>query len=222
MGIARQVPNLITLARLVLAATAFWFMDELLDHPPGSDAALNAACWAFGLFLAASITDFLDGYLARRYGWVTALGRIGDSVVDKVLTMGTMAYLAAGSATAATGAGIFGQDGDWMQVLPVWALVVSLAREFLITALRGLVESRGMQFPADRFGKLKMVLQVVYLAAALAGAAQLDHGGPLSLLGFARAPWFFTPVFWAMMLLTVASGAHYVTRGARMLSGSTE
>lgn len=222
MDKARQVPNLITLARLVLAATAFWFMDGLLGQEPGSDAARRAANWAFWLFLAASITDFLDGYLARKYGWVTALGRIGDSVVDKVLTMGTMAYLAAGSATAAVGAGVFGQEGDWMRVLPVWALVVSLAREFLITALRGLVESRGMQFPADRFGKLKMVLQVVYLAAALAGAAGLHESGPIALLGFAREAWFFTPVFWAMMLLTVASGAHYVTRGARMLSGSEE
>ena len=222
MSVARQVPNLITLARLFLAAAAFWFMDGVLGADPGSPEASSAAGWAFWLFIIAAITDFVDGYLARRYGWVTAIGRIGDSVVDKVLIVGTMAYLAAGSATAAIGAGHYGLEGDWIRTMPVWALVVTLAREFLITALRGLVESRGLQFPADRFGKLKFILQVVYLAAALGGASVLREGGVLEFIAFTRGPWILTIVFWAMMGLTVTSGVHYVTRGARMLSGSTE
>ncbi len=213
---------MITLARLILAAAAFWFMDQVLQVEAGSVAAADYAGWAFWLFLIASITDFIDGYLARRYGWVTALGRIGDSVVDKVLTVGTMAYLAAGCATSAIGAGHYGFDGDWIRVMPVWALVLTLAREFLITALRGLVESRGMQFPADRFGKLKMVLQVSYLSAALGGISSLAEGGSLHFLGFLRHAAIVTPVFWAMMALTVFSGIQYVTRGARMLSGSRE
>lgn len=220
MRLARQVPNLITLARLVLASAAFWFMGDVLHSEPGSLRAVDAAGIAFWLFLIASVTDFIDGHLARKYGWVSALGRIGDSVVDKVLTVGTMSYLAAGSATAAVGAGHFGVDGDVMRVMPVWALVITLAREFLITALRGLVESRGMQFPADRFGKLKMVLQVIYLSAALGGVSVVIEGGSLHLLEVARDPWLMAGVFWAMMGLTVASGIHYVTRGARMLSGN--
>lgn len=220
MQLARQVPNLITLARLVLASAAFWYMGDVLQAEPGSPAAARGAGIAFWLFLVASVTDFIDGHLARKYGWVSALGRIGDSVVDKVLTVGTMSYLAAGAATAAVGAGHFGLEGDVMRVMPVWALVITLAREFLITALRGLVESRGMQFPADRFGKLKMVLQVVYLSAALAGVSVLAEGGALEFLAIARDPWLMAGVFWAMMGLTVASGLHYVTRGARMLSGN--
>ena len=215
----KQVPNLITLARLVLAVVVFVFLGRMLVGEPGSAAAVGAANWAFWLFLIAAVTDFVDGYLARKYGWVTAVGRIGDSVVDKVLIIGTMAYLAAGCATAPVGGGHFGVEGDWMRVMPVWALVLSITREFLITALRGLVEAKGMEFPADKFGKWKFTLQVIYLCAALAGVGVVAEGGTFEFLGFAREPWFFVPVFWGMLGLTVFSGVQYVTRGARMLSG---
>ena len=156
---------------------------------------------------------------------VAELSRPGELCVGQ--EVGTMAYLAAGSAAAAAGAGHFGRAaefgdvaGDWLRVLPMWALVVSLAREFLITALRGLVESNGMNFPADRFGKLKFVLQVVYLATALAGGSTLlSEDGLLAPLAFVRDTALFPSLLLAMMALTVVSGIHYVTRGARMLSG---
>ena len=85
---SRHIPNLVTMSRLVLAIGAFWFMGEVVDADPSdSERIRSASFWAFWLFLIAAVSDFLDGWLARRNGWVTAFGRVADPVVDKVLTL---------------------------------------------------------------------------------------------------------------------------------------
>ena len=164
------------------------------------------------LFLVAAVTDWLDGWLARRNGWVTALGRVADPVVDKVLTLGSLIYLAAGTQYA--------RPDDLFTVMPVWAVVILIAREFLVTALRGLVESRGMQFPADRYGKAKMVTQVVYIAIAIGAAGDIPGKLHMPFLEWTREPHFFAAVFCLMILLAVASGLNYCVKGARMLASS--
>lgn len=211
--LARQVPNLVTGARLVLAIGAFGFMGEVMQVEPGNvEAARGPALWAFWLFLIAAITDFADGYLARRYGWVTALGRVADPVVDKVLILGSLTYLAASPQ--------YIRPGDVFDVMPVWAVVLMLGREFLVTALRGLIESKGMEFPADRFGKLKLVLQVVYICIALGILGGIPSVIHFPLLEHVRNPYFFAGVFWLMMGLTLFSGLNYCKRGIEMIKAS--
>ncbi|HIA38968.1 MAG TPA: hypothetical protein EYN86_05620 [Planctomycetes bacterium] len=215
--IAKQVPNLITMARLVLAVMAFWFMSDVIRLSEGdADTALikAAAFFAFWFFFTAAVTDWLDGFLARRYGWVTAVGRVADPVVDKILILGLMAYLSASNKVY--GLGIDG--GDWHVVMPVWAVVLSLGREFLVTALRGMVESAGKQFPADVFGKIKMLTQAVYVGIALGAYAGIPDFLHFPALGLLRSPNFFFAVFWLMIAMTVFSGVHYCINGARLLS----
>jgi len=179
-------------------------------HGSTGDEQSSDAFWAFWLFLLASISDFLDGYLARKYDWVTAFGRVADPVVDKVLTLGSLTYLAATPHYAL--------EGDLLAVMPVWAVVLMLAREFLVTALRGLVESRGMSFGADRYGKLKLIIQVVYIAIPLGIMGGIPRVMHMDFLAFTRQPHLFATLFVAMVGLTVLSGVNYIVRGAKMLN----
>jgi CDP-diacylglycerol--glycerol-3-phosphate 3-phosphatidyltransferase len=116
--------------------------DESTSEVTRSRGILQLAFWTF-IVVAAS--DVLDGYLARRGNHITAFGRIADPFVDKVLVMGAMVYLA-----------VMSWSAHWF---PAWIVVVILAREFLVTAIRGYVESLGVKFPADWLGKVKMFTQ---------------------------------------------------------------
>ena len=207
----RQVPNLVTAARLVFGVGAFIFMARILEAEADSAALERDAFWAFWLFLIASITDFVDGYLARKYNWVTALGRVADPVVDKVLTLGAMIYLAVDDK-------IYAFDGDLCAVMPVWVVVLMIGREFLVTALRGVVESNGMQFGADWFGKVKLILQTTYISIALGMVGGIPDFLFIPWLDFTRNPWLFAGMFWAMVLLTVFSGVHYCVKGVRLMA----
>jgi CDP-diacylglycerol--glycerol-3-phosphate 3-phosphatidyltransferase len=133
-----NLPNAITVARLLVTVLVFVCLETMSalqpDHAQGY--------LALGLFLFAACTDFLDGYFARKYGQVTAFGRVADPFADKVLTCGSFVCLL--RFPAAT------------EILTSW----------YVTAIRGLVEASGRPFPADRLGKWKMVAQC-WTAAAL-------------------------------------------------------
>lgn len=217
--IVRQLPNLITLARLVLAVGVFALLSRALRLEPGSNASHFTLQAAFWLWLVAALSDLLDGWLARRHGWVSAFGRVADPVVDKVLTLGTFAYLTAGDAP---GRILYARPDDLMPAaMPVWALVVLLTREFLVTALRGYVESRGLEFGAERSGKYKMVLQSVFTGVIIGAASGVAAPLRLEWLeGLVRHPWSVAALFWAMIALTIFSGASYCLRAMQLLRGA--
>ena len=158
---------------------------------------------SFWLFIVIACTDFLDGWLARRGNRVTAFGRIADPFVDKVLVLGSMVFLA-----------VMDWSRHWV---PAWIVVVVLAREFLVTGIRGYIESLGMQFPADWFGKIKMIVQCVAIAAVL-GLFAFDWPRwareALNVIGHVFV--------WGTLLTTVGSGASYVLKTRRMLEGRSD
>jgi CDP-diacylglycerol--glycerol-3-phosphate 3-phosphatidyltransferase len=183
------LPNQLTSSRLVLAAVLFGFM---------------AGGWfwtSFWLFLVAACTDWFDGYLARRYGQVTALGRILDPFADKVIICGTFILLAA---------------EPRLTVMP-WGLrasmvVVIVGRELLVTALRSFIEQRGADFSARLSGKWKMALQCFAAAAGLFWLAYPEKS---------PAPdwshWLLIASVWSALVLTIYSGAVYVRAAIRLL-----
>jgi CDP-diacylglycerol--glycerol-3-phosphate 3-phosphatidyltransferase len=190
-----NLPNLITLARLVLTAAVFVCLES--SAPDGQAAAASRAdaalVWvAFVLFLIAAFTDFLDGYLARKWGMVTAFGRVADPFADKVLVAGSLITLLQFPAACS--------------VLTTWYVVVVVAREFLVTAIRGVVEASGRPFPADRLGKWKMVSQCWTVGALMTMVAG-------STLWIWAAQWGF----WISLALTVASGLNYVVKASDVL-----
>jgi len=146
LGVFEHWPNRITALRF-LGALALFAIFGLHDADPQHTLAASRTLMqaAFWLFVVTAASDVLDGYLARRGKHITAFGRIADPFVDKVLVMGAMVFLA-----------VMPWSRRWF---PAWIVVVILAREFLVTGIRGYVESLGSQFPADWFGKVKMVTQ---------------------------------------------------------------
>src|SRR5438105_538785 len=144
-----NLPNQLTAARLVLSVALF--------------GCIAAAWWLVGLvvFVLAAVTDWLDGYLARRLGVAGAFGRQFDPLVDKVLVCGAFIFL-----LPVPHAGV-----------EAWMVTVVVARELLITGLRGFVESQATRFGADWLGKVKMALQCAALIAILFVLDQRAGGG---------------------------------------------
>jgi len=186
-----NLPNCITVSRLVITAGVFVCLEAMAD-PRQPDTTLAWA--AFVLFLVAAFTDFLDGWLARRWQMVTAFGRVADPFADKVLIAGSLVTLL--QFPAVTGA----------NVLTTWYVVVVIAREFLVTAIRGVVEASGRPFPADQLGKWKMVSQCWTVACLMTMVA----GSTIWVWG---AVWGF----WVSLFLTVVSGLNYVWKARDVL-----
>jgi CDP-diacylglycerol--glycerol-3-phosphate 3-phosphatidyltransferase len=198
-----NIPNLITLSRLVITAGVFVCL-ELAPEPrlplksptptlEGLAHANETLVWiAFVLFLVAAVTDFVDGWLARRWNLVTAFGRVADPFADKVLIAGSLITLL--QFPAAT------------TVLTTWYVVIVVAREFLVTAIRGVVEATGKPFPADRLGKWKMVSQCWTVAALIT-----------MVTGTGFWVWAAQWGFWVSLVLTVVSGLNYVVKARDVL-----
>ncbi len=215
---ARQLPNILTFSRLLLAVVAFWFLHQLSHSAGDPEAIRHNSFVAFWFYLVAVATDFLDGRIARRYGWVTAVGRVADPVVDKVLTLGGFIFLVA--APFLVNAEPFGDRAEtYGELVPAWAAVLILAREFLVTALRGLVESRGMEFPAEMAGKWKMTFQSIYVLIILGAVGGVPEAIWLDFLSLLWEPPVVLGLFWIVIFMTVYSGVTYVARAARLLRG---
>jgi CDP-diacylglycerol--glycerol-3-phosphate 3-phosphatidyltransferase len=207
-GTRGKLPNALTAARLAFAA-AFFVLLALFD---GSDHP--ATRWvlpiATTIFVIAAFTDFLDGYLARKWNAVSVFGRVMDPFADKILVLGAFVMLAGPNFTLPGGETLSG-------VMP-WMVVVIIARELLITSLRGLCESRGVDFGATQAGKLKMIIQsisvplILLLAWLATRQTTIQAGEPL----LAATYW----VALATTAVTALSALPYLTRGFKGLANS--
>ncbi|MDO5286985.1 MAG: CDP-diacylglycerol--glycerol-3-phosphate 3-phosphatidyltransferase [Actinomycetia bacterium] len=181
-----NVPNILTALRLLMVPLLGYL---LLSHPlaPGWR-------WAAALtFVTASVTDVVDGRIARRYGLVTSFGQLWDPIADKALT--GMAFV---------GLSVLAE-------LPWWMTVVVLLREWGITLLRFLVLKYGVM-AANRGGKLKTVTQTVALTGYILPLASL----PLSWLLQPVA----VVLMWAAVLLTVVTGLDYCWEAWKLRQGA--
>jgi len=196
-----NLPNRITVGRLLLALIffAFFRFASLADAPEWWKPAV-----AGGIFVLAVATDALDGYYARKLGLQTDFGRIADPVVDKIIVAGGLIFLTATSWAA--------------EFVPVWMVVLIIAREFMVSGLRGFIEARGVAFPSRWDGKLKMILQCVAIPAVFLHR-MVDLGWPAEKWKWiAKAiEWFSVITVWATFVLTMTSGFSYVREAARVL-----
>ena len=183
-----SLPNQLTFARAGLAVVLFALI------------AYEQWVWCLAVFAVAAFTDWLDGYLARAHNLGTALGRVLDPLVDKVLMCGTYVSLL--------------PRGDREGWLLPWMVTVVVARELVITGLRGYLESAGAVFGADWLGKIKMGLQC---AAVFAVFVALLQPYPPSANAF--FDWVRDGLIWAMLAATILSGLQYLWRAAVLLRG---
>lgn len=212
-----NLPNKLTAGRILLAVV-FFVLLGLYDHGAAWGRwLLNAA---FVLYIIAGITDVLDGWVARRWNQATAFGRIVDPFVDKVLVVGAFAMLAGPNFAHGGHASEIEADlphwltGGMSTCVQAWMVVAILAREFIVSAIRGYSESRGITFPATVWGKLKMFVQSVAICTALYQVANLD--------GIAWALATKIAAVWAAVVISVLSGLAYARKAVVLMSGRAE
>lgn len=184
--------NQVTAARFGIAVIYFVL---LALWKPGDDATLM---WtALGLFSVACFTDWLDGYLARKRGEETDLGRIADPFVDKIIVCGSFVF--------------FLRVDSLREFVAAWMVVVILAREFLVTGIRAVAEKRGIKFGANTWGKLKMILQCAAVIGVLGYCAGFNE---------VKVYWvLLKATIYLMLFSTVFSGLVYVIDARRVLVG---
>lgn len=192
-----NLPNAITFSRLVL--TGIFVAGASFDSAIGHWIALVS-------FVIAAISDFLDGYLARRMGLVTPMGKLMDPLADKVLVCSAFVYLSA--------------EG----FCPVWVTVLILAREFLVTGLRQIAVEAGQVLAADRLGKWKTGLQLTFCITCLVWFAfrPLNPENPFVwLIHYLSDPagWLQPISMWLALGLTLLSGWHYLWASRNLLCG---
>jgi CDP-diacylglycerol--glycerol-3-phosphate 3-phosphatidyltransferase len=182
-----NLPNALTLARIFLVPLLVVVLVTKFEGRLilGIRMELVGAA-IFGL---ASLTDWLDGYLARRRKQVTTLGQLLDPLADKLLITAALLSLVQ------------------MDLAPAWMVMVILGREFAVTVLRGVAYSRGVVIAASPLGKFKMVSQVVAILLLILG---YDHLQRFFVLG--------RIALWVAVITAVASGIDYYRRFNHVLA----
>jgi CDP-diacylglycerol--glycerol-3-phosphate 3-phosphatidyltransferase len=179
-----NLPNSLTIARIFLIPLLVVVLLTKFEAPAilGIPNELLGAA-IFGL---ASLTDWLDGYLARRRKQVTALGQLMDPIADKLLTSAAFISLVQ------------------MELAPAWMVAIIIGREFAVTGMRSIAFTRGVTMPSSRLGKIKMVAQVVTILLLILGS---DEFAWLLLLGQIG--------LWAVVATAAVSGADYYRQFSR-------
>ena len=144
-----NLPNMLTMGRIVVIPLVMWLMDQSNELVVGEWQARYAAFFAALWFFAASVTDFLDGWLARKLNLQSAVGRFLDPLADKLLVMVCLIELVQ------------------LDRVPAWLVALLLSREIGITGLRAIATEEGIELASDRFGKWKTAMQMCGLAGLL-------------------------------------------------------
>jgi CDP-diacylglycerol--glycerol-3-phosphate 3-phosphatidyltransferase len=184
-----NVPNALTVSRIPLTVLLCLFI-ELRLWP----AALIT-------FAIASLTDWIDGWWARKYNQLSTFGRVFDPLTDKILLGSAFIFLIP----------------VYEAAMEPWMVAVIIGRELLITGVRGYVESLGKKFGADWFGKLKTILQCIWLLVVLFYLA-LKTRTPYSEL-VPPVEVLHYGLLYAMIAATVLSGGQYIGKAYQLLYG---
>jgi len=182
-----NLPNTLTLVRIVLVPLLVVVL--LTEFEGRRIVGIPKELVGAAIFAFASITDWLDGYLARRRRQVTWLGQMLDPIADKLLTSAVFISLVQ------------------LNLAPAWMVAVIIGREFAITALRSLAYSKGIVMPASPLGKIKMASQVTAILLLMLG------WGPVPIL----APVGYAAL-WVVMIAAIVSALDYYRRFQRLLS----
>lgn len=185
---ALSLPNLLTYARIL--AVPLVVVCFFRDWRFGPDDA--ARWWAVGIFTAASVTDFLDGYLARAWQQISTIGRMLDPIADKLLVAACLLLLAADQTIA-----------GWT----LWAAIVILCREILVSGLREYLAELKVSVPVTQLAKWKTAIQMVAVGFLLAGSAGdkvLPHTTEIGI-----------GLLWISAIITLYTGYDYFRAGLR-------
>ncbi|HEX4664782.1 MAG TPA: CDP-diacylglycerol--glycerol-3-phosphate 3-phosphatidyltransferase, partial [Terriglobales bacterium] len=181
-----NLPNYITLSRIFSVPIFIWLLSSSWFSNSNGDKELAASA----LFILASITDGLDGYLARKRGQVTTIGMLLDPLADKLMIAAAFISLVQFNP----------------RIVPAWIAVIIIGREFLVSGLRGIAASEGFTIQASELGKLKMVVQIVSVVTAI-----LDHHWLVWRIGSFILSWDLIArlAIWFMVAVSIVSAVDY-------------
>lgn len=195
-----NLPNQLTIGRLFLTALFVAVMsipDQLLKSVHLLDYRITIATL---FFLIASLTDFLDGYIARKLNLVTDFGKLMDPLVDKILTSAVFIILSK-------------ED-----MIPEWITITIISREFLVTGLRLLASNQGKVLSADSLGKWKTTSQIIVASYFL---TILGSNEPiLKYLEFINQPMFGDLLIIICTTITIVSGWSYLSKNRELVKTS--
>jgi len=182
-----NLPNSITMSRIIMIPLFLWILSP---HFPWQGPQGTQEIVASVLFVLASITDGLDGYLARKHGLITTMGMLLDPLADKIMVTAAFVALVAYNP----------------EVVKVWIVVVIIGREFLISGLRSIAASEGFTVTASELGKLKTVVQIVSVVSAIL-AHRWDQWqiGPIVI----PVKWYAIAAIYFAALVSVISAVDY-------------
>lgn len=186
-----NIPNILTLMRIA----AIPLMVYLL-----LTGERESSFWAAALFSAASFTDWLDGFVARKMGIVTVFGKFLDPIADKLVVMAALIMIIP------------------LGRVPAWMVLVILGREIIITGLRGIASSEGIVIEASELGKFKTIFQLVAIIALLLHYDYhwfFSSPHPLLLTNMHNVGMFY---LWIAFFITVWSGADYLFRFIKIIA----
>ena len=190
-----NIPNKITVSRICLIPLFVSFM--LVDFGWGDlvigDASLPIEHLVGAIiFIFASVTDWIDGYYARKYNLVTNLGKFLDPLADKLLVSAALIVLVE------------------LQMAASWIVIIIISREFAVTGLRLILAGTGEVVAANMLGKIKTWTQIIAVSALLL------HNIPFALISFD----FATVALWISMFFTVWSGWDYFAKNKEVFKNS--
>lgn len=212
-----HIPNLLTLGRVFLAVIVVWLLssvsaralraepslgDRLGDLTHASSAVLVTAAV---LFIIAALTDALDGHLARKWKAESKFGRVMDPFADKLLVLGVFIMLAGPGFTST----VEGIGRIQVSAVSGWMVVAMMARELLVTTIRGVYEADGVDFSAGWSGKAKMILQSAAIPIILLVVA-FGSPGPDT-----PARIFLILLMWITTFVTLLSALPYIGRAVQ-------
>jgi CDP-diacylglycerol--glycerol-3-phosphate 3-phosphatidyltransferase len=191
---ALNLPNLLTFGRVAIIPVVL----ALLDRGTPKDCV-----WAAIVYSAAAITDLLDGYLARKMNVVSVLGKFLDPLADKLLVMASLVYMVP------------------MGRIPEWVVVLLLAREISVTALRSIASSEGVVIAAGEEGKSKTALQMVGILCLILGYPYQLSVGPLDL-GTVDLVYVGRALIYISLIFSIVSALSYLRLFAEAVEANRE
>lgn len=201
-----NLPNKITLIRIFLIPVViFFFMADFIPY---------GKLVAFIIYVISACTDFLDGMIARRTNQVTDLGKLLDPIADKCLVMATFILLISWPING--GLPIMGSTPNYVGIVGIVGVIVILAREFIVSALRQIAAAKNFVMKADKAGKIKTIFQDVTIGGYLLYAFLVTEFTLGSTLNAAIAISLFA-LFCISVILTIYSGVNYFVKNKNVL-----
>ena len=183
-----NLPNKLTMLR-ILMIPVFMFFVEMESIP-------NHMLWAFAIFVLASLTDLLDGKIARKYNLITDFGKFMDPLADKILVTSAMVYFIP------------------LGLAPAWVVILILTREFLVTSLRLIASTKGIVIAADKWGKYKTATTMVWLCFSLLFESIILSGNSPVMYGIHVALMILS------LVLTWISGGNYLWKNRDLIKNA--